>query len=386
MSNIDSILRAYVAQRRIAGVVALATDAAGATYQGAFGNRVLDGDAAMTPDTIFWIASMTKALTAAACMQLVEQGRLDLDAPIAGILPALATPRILTGFDEAGAPLLSPARRPITLRQLLTHTSGFAYGMWNADMARYDAVSGIPRAETYASAETCLPLAFEPGTGWAYGVGIDWAGKAVEAVSGQGLEAYLREHLFTPLGMRDTGFLLPEAARPRVAGMHARLADGGVERVAYDPPQNPAHFTGGGGLFSTGPDYLRFIRMMLNRGTLDGVQVLRPETVAAMGANSMGDLCVQPMRTAIPAMTNDADFYPGIDKKWGLSFLLTTHDVPGARRAGSLTWAGLHNTYYWIDPTSGIGGVVMTQLRPFADRTVLELFDAFERGVYAAMA
>jgi CubicO group peptidase (beta-lactamase class C family) len=383
MTPIDEALKDGVGRGDAAGVVALATDAAGTLFEGAFGPRSIDGDAPMRPDTVFWIASMTKALTAAACMQLVEQGRLALETPIAEVVPALASPRILEGFDSDGAPIFRPARTAITLRQLLTHTAGFAYGMWNADMARFAETSPIPIDATFADAGSCLPLAFEPGTSWAYGVGIDWAGKALEAVTGETLDAYLRTHLFGPLGMRDTGYLLPPDRRARLAGMHRREADGSLSAIAFDAPQNPANFRGGGGLFSTGPDYLRFVRMMLNGGALDGARVLQPETVALMGQNHMGDLRVGPMRSAMPALTNDVDFYPGIDKTWGLSFLINTHDEPGARRAGSLAWAGLFNTYYWIDPASGLGGVVLTQTRPFADAGVLRLCEAFERGIYA---
>jgi CubicO group peptidase (beta-lactamase class C family) len=382
MNRIHETLLNSVGRGDAAGVVALATDAGGTFFEGAFGRLSVGGEP-MRLDTVFWIASMTKALTAAACMQLVEQGRLALDGPIAEIVPALGSPRILEGFDGNGEPILRPARGPITLRQLLTHTAGFAYGMWNADMARFAENSPIPIDATFADAETCLPLAFEPGTDWAYGVGIDWAGKALEAVTGETLDTYLRTHLFDPLGMRDTGYLLLPDRRARLAGMHRREPDGTLTPIPFDPPQNPTNFRGGGGLFSTGPDYLRFVRMMLNGGALDGVRILRRETVASMGRNNMGELRVRPMPSAMPALTNDVDFYPGIDKTWGLSFLINTHDEPGARRSGSLAWAGLFNTYYWIDPTAGLGGVVLTQTRPFADAGVLRLYEAFERGVYA---
>jgi CubicO group peptidase (beta-lactamase class C family) len=387
MTAIDEVLKRAVAQGDVPGVVALATDAAGTIYEGAFGQRALGGAGPMRLDTVFWIASMTKALTACCCMQLVEQGRLDLDVPIGDLLPALASPRLLLGFDDAGQPCFRPATRPITLRQLLTHTSGFAYGMWHAEMARWESWSGIPRHESFLDAARCAPLAFEPGTGWAYGVGIDWAGRAVEAVSGQSLADYMRANLLGKLGMHDTGFLLGAETSTRLATMHRRGADGGLGAIEFSPSQNPAHFSGGGGMFGTGPDYLRFIRMMLNGGILEGVRVLRPETVALMGANHMGlhdgvPLAVKPMRSAMQALTNDVDLFPAMTKHWGLSFLITPQDVPGGRRAGSLAWAGLHNTYYWIDPASGIGGVLLTQILPFADRAVLNLVDDFERAVY----
>jgi CubicO group peptidase (beta-lactamase class C family) len=260
--------------------------------------------------------------------------------------------------------------------------------MWHAEMARWENWSGIPRNETFSDAARCAPLAFEPGTGWAYGVGIDWAGRAVEAATGQTLNDYMHAHLLGPLGMHNSGFLLDANTSSRLAAMHRRGPDGALAAIDFAPSQNPAHFTGGGGMFSTGPDYLRFIRMMLNGGTLEGVRVLRPETVALMARNHMGShngvpLVVQPMRSAMPTMTNNVDLFPTMTKHWGLSFLITPEDVPGGRRAGSLTWAGLHNTYYWIDPASGLGGVLLTQLLPFADPLVLTLLDSFERAVYS---
>ena len=384
MMPIDEMLSRAVEDGIVAGVVALATTSSDTLYRGAFGGRALHDAPPMTEDTVFRIASMTKALTATACLQLVERGLLHLDRSVAEWVPALARPRILAGFDQDGAPILRPARAAITLRQLLTHTSGFAYGMWHADMARHESWSPIPRNDTFDNAESCLPLAFEPGEGWAYGAGIDWAGKAVEAVTGQTLEQVFRDQVFLPLAMHDTGYRLAPAMQSRLAGMNRRQADGSLAPVIAESPQNPRHFLGGGGLFGTGPDYLRFIRMMLNGGVLNSVRVLQAATVEMMGRNSIGALDVPPMRSAMPELTNDADFYPAMAKKWGLSFLINTDDVPGARRAGSLAWAGLYNTYYWIDPRAGVGGVLLTQVQPFADPGVLALFDAFERAVYAS--
>jgi CubicO group peptidase (beta-lactamase class C family) len=383
---IDAVLSQAVDGGQVAGVVAMAADAGGTVYQGAFGRRSLGADTPMTLDTVFWIHSMTKAITATACMQLVEQGRLDLDAPAASVMPALAAPRVLEGFDAAGEPILRPARGTITLRNLLTHTSGFVYDTWNANQHAFLRKTGWPRLGSFTDPDHVLPLAFDPGSAWQYGIGIDWAGKMLEAVTGLTLDSYMRTHVFDPLKMMETGYLLTDAVRGRLAGHHDRRADGTLAPGRYDAPQDPAAFHGGGGLYSTASDYMRFLAMLLHGGALDGIRVLRPETVAAMGENSIGDVLVGKLSSALPAMSNDVDLFPGIPKKWGLSFLINTTDVPGARRAGSLAWAGLRNTYFWLDPASRLAGVVLTQVLPFADRPVLDLCDRFERGVYALSA
>ena len=381
-ADIDAALQRATETGAVPGVVAMATDGKDTIYEGAFGEKSLGGGAKMQKDTVFWIASMTKAITATSCMQLVEQGRLGLDDDLGKLVPALVAAKVLEGFDAAGKPVLRPAKAAITLRRLLTHTAGFAYDMWNADMLAYSRAVPIPRHETFINPTDCLPLAFDPGTRWAYGVNIDWAGKALEAVTGQSLDAYMQQNVCKPLGMNSTGYLLRPDISARLAGMHQRGTDGKLAPTAYDPPMDPATFLGGGGLYGSAGDYLRFIRMMLNQGTLDGVQVLKPETVALMGQNHMGDLNVEVLNTAIPALSTPADFWPGMIKKWGLSFLINTQDVPGGRSAGSLCWGGLRNTYFWIDPKRGVGGTVMTQILPWADPTVLGLYDDLERGIY----
>jgi methyl acetate hydrolase len=380
---IDEILQAAVERGDVAGVVALATDGKDKVYEGTFGRRSLqNGSAAMTVDTVFWVASMTKAVTSVAVMQLVEQGRLDLDSPLGEVMPELAEPKVLTGFDDDGEPRLRPAASPITLRALLTHTAGFSYDIWNAATGRYMAHAGIPGIISCENAALRIPLAFDPGDRWEYGINIDWVGKTVEKVSGQTLEEYFRERIFAPLGMSDTGFVIGDDQRRRLAGMHARTPDGSLEPIPFELPQAPEFFMGGGGLYSTGPDYLTFVAMLLNGGSLDGATVLRPETVREMTKNQIGDLEVEVLRTAIPEHSNDAEFFPGMVKKFGLGFLINTDDAPSGRSAGSLAWAGLANTYYWVDPTKRLGGVILTQVLPFADPTVLDLFATWETAVY----
>jgi CubicO group peptidase (beta-lactamase class C family) len=384
-AQIDQVLHQKSEAKEIPGVVAIAATGTEVIYQGAFGKRDLSKDDPMTLDSVFWIASMTKAITAAAGMQLVEQGKLSLDEPIGKVLPDLATPQVLEGFDAKGEPKLRPAKKPITLRHLMTHTAGFAYDMWNGDMVQYLEKSGLPGITTCKNDALKTPIMTEPGTRWEYGTNIDFVGKAVEAASGKRLDAYLRDHMFVPLGMSDTGFKIGEAQRKRLVGMHARGADGTLAAIPFELEQEPEFHMGGGGLYGTAGDYIKFTQMILNKGRGNGNQLLKPETVALMGQNHIGELNMTKMTTAIGWATNDVDLYPDMDKKWGLSFLINTAKTPEGRSPGSLAWAGLANTYFWIDPSRNVSGVILMQLLPFADKQCLEAFAGFERGVYAGL-
>lgn len=381
-AEIDQVLRQKCDAAEIPGVVAIAANGKEVIYQGAFGKRDLSKDDAMTPDSVFWIASMTKAITAAAAMQLVEQGKLSLDAPIGKLLPDLAAPQVLEGFDASGEPVLRPARNPITLRHLMTHTAGFCYNMWNGDMVQYLEKTGLPAVTTCKNDALKLPLVSDPGTRWEYGINIDFVGKAVEAASGKRLDAYLQDHLFTPLGMTDTAFKIGEAQRQRLVAMHGRNPDGSLAPIPFELEQDPEFHMGGGGLYGTADDYIKFTQMILNQGKGNGNQVLKPETVALMGQNHIGELTMTRMTSAVAFATNDVDLYPDMVKKWGLSFLITTEETAEGRSPGSLAWAGLANTYYWIDPARDVTGVILMQVLPFADGQCLEAFAGFERGVY----
>jgi methyl acetate hydrolase len=379
----DELLQQAVANGDVPGVVALAIDRDGTLYEGGFGERVQGSGAAMSPDTVVWIASMTKALTATAAMQLVEQGRLHLDRPARDVVPALAEVRVLEGFDDAGKPVTRPPARPITLRQLLTHTAGFAYEIWQQPIVRYQEATGTPGIISCEERALTTPLLFDPGERWEYGINIDWAGKMVEATSGQKIGAYLKANLFEPLGMRDTAFRITDEMRSRLAKIHQRGDDDRfAPQLELEIPQAPEFEMGGGGLYGTLPDYAKFIRMILNRGKTDGQQILKPETVQMMATNQMGDCRVCMLNTAIPPLSNDAEFFPGMPKTWGLSFMINTERAPTGRNPGSLAWAGLANTFFWIDPVAGIGGVYATQVLPFADQKALPLFFAFEKTVY----
>ena len=384
-AQIDQVLRQKCDAREIPGVVAMAADDNEVIYQGAFGKRDLSKDDSMTADSVFWIASMTKAITTAAGMQLVEQGRLSLDEPIGRLLPDLAAPQVLEGFDAKGEPKLRPAKRPITLRQLMTHTAGFAYDMWNGDMVTYLEKTGTPAITTCQNAALKTPLMTDPGTRWEYGTNIDFVGKAVEAVSGKKLDAYLRDHLLAPLGMTDTAFRIGDAQRQRLVAMHSRGEDGSLAPIPFELEQNPEFHMGGGGLYGTAGDYIKFTQMILNKGRGNGNQLLKAETVALMGQNHIGDLTMGKLVSAVAFATNDVDLYPDMDKKWGLSFLINTARTPEGRSPGSLAWAGLANTYFWIDPSRHVAGVILMQVLPFADQKCLEAFAGLERGVYAGL-
>lgn len=382
-AKVDALLRSAVANGDVPGVVALATDGDETVYEGGFGERVLGGGAAMSPDTVVWIASMTKAITAAAAMQLVEQGRLDLDRPARDVVPALAEVEVLEGFDDAGQPITRAPARPITLRQLLTHTAGFSYEIWQEPIIRCQEANGLPGIITCEERALQTPLLFDPGERWEYGINIDWAGKMVEAMSGQKLGAYLKANIFEPLGMRDTAFKITDDMRSRLAKIHQRGDDDRFEPLLdLEIPQAPEFEMGGGGLYGTIRDYAKFIRMILNKGRADGHQILKPETIETMSVNQMGECRVCMLKTAMPSLSNDAEFFPGMPKTWGLSFMINTERAPTGRTAGSLGWAGLANSYFWIDPSASIGGVYATQVLPFADKKALPLFLEFEKTVY----
>ncbi|MBR0794082.1 beta-lactamase family protein [Bradyrhizobium jicamae] len=384
-AQIDQVLRQKSEAKEIPGVVAVAATGKDVIYQGAFGKRDLSKDDAMTADSVFWIASMTKAVTSAGAMQLVEQGKLSLDEPIGKLLPDLAAPQVLEGFDAKGEPKLRPAKKPITLRLLLTHTAGFCYDVWNGEFAQYLQKTGNPNIFSCLNAALKAPIMSDPGTRWEYGINIDFVGKAVEAASGKRLDAYLRDQMFAPLGMSDTGFKITDDMRKRLVGVHARGEDGTLAPIPFELEQNPEFHMGGGGLYGTAGDYIKFCQMILNKGRGNGNQVLKPETVALMSQNHIGDLAMGKMKTTAPVYTNDVDLYPDIVKKWGLSFMINTAKTAEGRSAGSLAWAGLANTYFWIDPARDVAGVILMQLLPFVDSKCLEAFAGFERGVYAGL-
>ena len=384
-SRIDGVLRQATDAREVPGVVAMAATDKGLVYEGAFGVRELAKGPAMTVDSVFRIASMTKAVTSVAAMQLVEQGKLTLEDPVPNIDPALGSPQVLEGFDAGGAPRLRPAKRPITLRHLLTHTAGFSYEIWDENTVRYVKATGMPSTITGKVASIRLPLTFDPGEKWEYGVNTDWVGRLVESISGQTLDVYFQEKIFGPLGMKDSGYVTSAEQRGRQAIVHQRGRDGSLAPQPLETPFTPEFWSGGGGLYSTARDYLTFLQMLLNAGSWNAVTILKPETVALMGKNHTGNIPAGVLKTAVPARSNDVDFFPGADIRWGLGYMLNVQAGPNGRSAGTVSWGGIFNTYYWIDPSRRVTGLIMTQILPFADARAVKLYGQYEAAVYESL-
>jgi CubicO group peptidase (beta-lactamase class C family) len=375
---LDASLRAAVERKDVPGVVALVVDRDRVLYQAAFGVADVATGRPLAADALFRIASMTKAITSVALMQLVEQGRLGLDDPAEKYLPELVDLKVFDSFDAAtGAYTLRPAARPATVRHFLTHTSGLAYPFTSAIWRDFK-----PRAgETYPYGG---PLLFDPGERWHYSTSTDVVGALVEAVSGQKLEGYFRQHIFSTLKMDDTSYTVPEAKGPRMVAQQQRAGermDGPIVLQSPQPGLAIPSPIGGGGLASTAHDYGRFVRMLLNGGTLDGARVLAPETVALMGENHIGAVTVPAQESTLPRSADFTFIADGRDK-WGLGFLITVDQLPGKRSPGSLSWGGINNTFFWIDPARGIAGVIMMQYLPFADAKALAVYDTFERAAY----
>ena len=382
--RLDDLLAAGVKNGYVPGVVGALVDKNGLTYLGSAGERTIGTGDVMTTDTVGAIASMTKAITGAAVMQLVEQGHLDLDAPAETYCAELATPRVLEGFDDAAQPILRDARSQVTLRNLLTHTSGYAYEFTDPNLDKWFEATDSPRASTRRLASLNTPLMFDPGTKWLYGIGIDWAGIILERVTKSKLGDYFAEHLLEPLGMVDTSFACTPNMLERKATVHIRTPDSSFMAIQMPQAESSEFDSGGGGLFSTMSDYTRFMRMILNDGELEGTRVLSAETIAQMATNHMGDIRVTGLKSANPAFFSDADFYPGIPKSWGLTFLINEEPLPNGCPAGALTWAGALNSYFWIDRTTGIAGCYMSQVLPFFDAGASGHFFDFQTAVYAS--
>jgi methyl acetate hydrolase len=377
-ATLDEKLSAAVTRGDVPGIVAVAASRDRILYQGVFGKADVAGGRPMTADALFRIASMTKAVTSVAAMQLYEQGRFTLDDPADRYLPELANLMVFESFDPAnGAYKVRPAAKKVTIRHLFTHISGLGYGFTSPTLRDFKPREG----ETYPAG----PLLFEPGTQWIYGTSVDWLGRLVEKLSGKNLEEYFRERVFTPLKMADTFYNVPETKQARLVTVHRRpdgRADAPLVEQPNQPPRQATSFNGGGGLSSTANDYMRFERMILNGGSLDGARILSSDSVALMGKNQIGDVGVAAQKTAQPDLSMDFTFIDDGKDKWGLGFLRTTRPVPGKRSAGSLSWGGVYNSYFWIDPARGVAGVILMQFLPFADTKALTIYDTFERGVY----
>jgi methyl acetate hydrolase len=374
-SHLDAVLHKAVDSGAVPHIVAVAADRDGVIYAGAAGPRTAGSPEPVGGDSIFRIASMTKMVCTVAALQQRDCGNLDFDAPADTYCPDFAAVRVLDNTDGDATKTRPPARRA-TVRQLVTHTAGLTYGFWNADLRRWEADAGTGSVFT-------APMVADPGTRFEYGIATDWLGKVVEAASGQPLDTYLAEHVLLPLGMDSTTFAPTDEQRARMAPVHVKNADGAWAATDFDWDQPPPYWAGGHGLYSTPHDYLRFQRMLLGDGTLDGTTILDRASVREAFTNQIGDLWFPAeIRTADPATS--CDFVAGPGMKWGWGLLLNTDRQPGMRRTGSGAWAGLFNTYFWVDPATGITAALYTQLLPFVDPPVLQIYSDVERALYAA--
>ena len=388
MSNLakaaDAVLDGVISgSPRVPGVVALATNREGNIYEGAVGVRSLGNGAAMTTDTICAIFSTTKAIAGTACLQLVEDGRLDLDAPAKNYVPEIGDLQVLDGFDDNGDPMLRPPKRDVTTRMLLLHTAGFGYDFFNEKYNKLAEDHGQPSVVTASKAALMTPLLFDPGDEWEYGSNIDWAGQVVEGITGKRLGEVMSERILEPLGMDSTSFDLSEQMRSRMALIHSRADDGSLAPLDFELPPDPEVHMAGHGLYSTVEDYCKFIRMWLNDGMGPGGQrIVSRETVEMAAQNGLGEMKIKGLPGVIPFLSNYAEFFPGMPKSWALTFMINDEDAPTGRPAGALAWAGLANLYYWIDRQNGVGGFWATQIFPFADPTSVVGYLDFETAIY----
>jgi methyl acetate hydrolase len=368
-TDIDTLLRTAVDQQRVPLAVALVANSRGIVYEEAVG---------ADKDAIFALASMTKPVTSVAVMQLVEAGRVKLDEPAATYVPELAAAQVRDGET------LRPPKTPITVRHLLSHTSGFGYEFLNKDL--FDLVAKKEIASLMAGGDGFLkaPLLFDPGTRWEYGISTDWLGRLVERVSGQSLETYFRQKIFEPLGMPDTFFNVPADKRSRIVATFARGQDGRLAEQPRPPATAVEFFSGGAGLFSTAADYMKLVRALMAGGRLEERRILTPESVAMMGTNQIGELTLRPMPSMLPQFAVDRAVLPGDVEKFGLGFALNLKATRSGRGARTMAWAGIYNTFFWIDREKHVGAVFMSQMLPYLDPGATKLLEDFDAAVYAS--
>jgi methyl acetate hydrolase len=383
-TSIDGVLEQAVEAGAVPNVAAIAATRDGIVYEGAAGPRVAGRDEPVTVDTHFRIMSMTKMVATVAALQQMERGELDLDAPIEEYCPEWADLQVLEGFD-GDTPILRPPASKATVKQLITHTSGVSYWFWNADIVHWEAVTGTPNVLAGEKVIFTAPLVADPGTTFEYGINTDWLGQVVEAVAGKTLDAVIAENITGPLGMSETAFLMSPQQRAKSVPIHLKGEDGAWVATDIDIRQDPEYWAGGHGLHSTPRDYLKFQRMLLGNGTSpDGVKILEKGTVDAAFSNQIGELDFPAeIPTADPASTMDFNAGPGF--KWGYGLLLNTEDVPGRRRAWSGAWAGLANTHFWVDRTTGVTGAIYAQFLPFVTPEAMQMYQDFERALYASL-
>ena len=385
MAKAAAVLDQTIASGKLNFAVAAVGNAGGQTWSHAAGYQDAEKTKPASPDNIIQIASMTKLVTTIAALQLMEQGKLDLDTPISAYAPELNELQVLKGFAPDDTPIFEKANRAPTGRELMTHTAGYVYEIWNANALKGSQLGVTPSLFSEGN-YLAAPLSFQPGTAWEYGINTDWLGVLVERLSGQRLADYFDEHIFMPLGMADTFYELPANKLDRSVMMMARAAEGLVPLPSFQPTPmkkgSMAHYSGGGGLSSTVKDYGRVLQMLLNSGSLDEKTLLKAETVNSMFQNNIGDIQPAALATVMPTLSNTADMSFGEKATFGLGLLLHTDGINGGRKANTGSWAGLFNSYYWVDREAGTYGIFGTQVLPFYDGVAIETLLEFEQAVY----
>ncbi|HEY1914900.1 MAG TPA: serine hydrolase domain-containing protein [Streptosporangiaceae bacterium] len=380
---IDQVLRDAVDSGAVPHVAAIAADRDGVTYQGAAGPREAGQGDPLTVDTLLRIMSMTKMPCTVLALQQVEQGKLDLDAPVAQYCPEFADLQVLDGFD-GDTPKLRPPARQATVRNLVTHTSGLGYWFWSEALVHWEKVTGIPNVVAGSRACLTAPLLADPGEQFSYGINTDWLGQVVEAVTGVGLDVAIKEGVTGPLGMDQTTFAMNDEQRANSTPVHIKGEDGAWVSIGEVLSQTPDYWAGGHGLYGPPSDYIKFQQALLRGGELDGTRILRQETVDAAFTNQIGDLDFPADIPAADPMSS-CDFHAGPGFTWGYGLLLNTADIPGMRRAGSGAWAGLCNTQFWIDRDTGVCGSIYSNFLPFVTPGAVALYQDFERALYASL-
>ena len=385
MAKAAAVLDQTIAAGTLNFAVAAVGNTTGQTWSHAAGYQDAEKTKPASPDNIIQIASMTKLVTTIAALQLMEQGKLDLDTPISAYAPELNGLQVLKGFAADDTPIFEKANRAPTARELMTHTAGYVYEFWNANALKGGQLGVTPSLfgeGNYLEA----PLAFQPGTAWEYGINTDWLGVLVEKLSGQRLAEYFDDNIFMPLGMTDTFYELPVGKLDRSVTVMARAAEGLVKLPSFQPTPmekgSMPHYSGGGGLSSTVADYGRVLQMLLNGGSLHGKTLLKPETVDSMFQNNIGDIQPVALATVMPTLSNTADMSFGNEVTFGLGLLIHTDGIDGGRKPNTGSWAGLFNSYYWVDREAGTYGIFGTQVLPFYDGVAIETLLEFEQAVY----
>ena len=382
-SSIDKILQDAVDSGAVPHVAAIAANRDGVIYEGAAGVMVAGENNPVTTSSQFRIMSMTKMVATTAALQQMERGELDLDAPVDTYCPDFADVQVLEGFDGDKPKLRAPASRA-TVKQLVTHTTGLGYWFWNDQLMEFEAKTGVPNVVPGSADAFKAPLVTDPGTVFNYGINTDWLGRVVEAVAGRTLDVVVKEGITEPLGMGHTGFRMSAEQHANAVTVHVKGEDGNWASAGNIINETPDWWAGGHGLYSTPQDYIRFERALLRGGELDGSRILTAATVDAAFSNQIGDLDFPAsIPTVDPATTGAFNAGPGY--KWGYGLLLNTQDVPGARRAYSGAWAGLFNTHFWVDRTSGICASIYTNSLPFITPEALAMYGAFEQALYASL-